>query len=90
MDKSAEVRFAFMGLCPLCGIPVEHLEFHSQTGKFILTGIVRKEGDAIINFGGESQEREPGFYCPVCGGLLTEDIQTARRILSAPETPAPQ
>jgi hypothetical protein len=66
-------------------MPVEHLEFHSQTGKFRLTGIMRKEGEAVINFGGESEGKEPGFYCPVCGELLTEDVQTARRILSAPE-----
>jgi len=78
-----------MGACPLCSIPVEHLEFHSQTGKFRLTGIVRREGDAVINFGGESKEREPGFYCPVCGGFLTEDVQTARRILIASDAPDP-
>ncbi len=74
-----------MGICPDCNMPVEHLEFCSQTGKFRLTGIVRRDGDAILNFGGDSKKREPGFYCPVCGELLTEDVQTARRILSVPD-----
>jgi hypothetical protein len=72
-----------MGACPHCDMPVEHLEFFSQTGKFNLSGTVRKDGEAVINFGGDSKKREPGFYCPVCGELLTEDVQTARRILSA-------
>lgn len=66
-------------------MPIEHLEFYSQTGKFKLTGIVRKEGEAIINFGVGSTKKELGFYCPICGELLTEDVQTARRILTAPE-----
>jgi len=67
--------------CPHCSIPIEHLEFYSQTGKFRLTGTMRREGEAVINFGGESKERELGFYCPICGEMLTEDVQTARRIL---------
>ncbi len=66
-------------------MPVEHLEFYSQTGKFRLSGIVKKDGDAVVNFGGDSKKHELGFYCPVCGELLTEDVQTARRILSVPE-----
>ena len=74
-----------MGVCPQCSMPIEHVEFHSQTGKFRLSGTVRKDGDAVINFGGESK-KEPGFYCPVCGALLTEDLQTARRILSVPDS----
>ena len=74
-----------MGVCPQCSIPIEHIEFHSQTGKFRLSGIMRRDGDAVINLGGDSN-REPGFYCPVCGALLTEDVQTARRILSVSET----
>jgi hypothetical protein len=65
-------------------MPIEHMEFHSQTGKFRLSGIMRRDGDAVINFAGDSKQ-EPGFYCPVCGSLLTEDAQTARRILSAPD-----
>jgi hypothetical protein len=65
-------------------MPIEHLEFHSLTGKFRLSGIMRRDGDAVINFGGDSK-KEPGFYCPVCGALLTEDVQTARGILSVPE-----
>ena len=73
-----------MGVCPQCDMPVEHLEFQSLTGKFRLTGIMRRDGEAVINFGTDSRKREPGFYCPVCGELLTEDVQTARRILSAP------
>ena len=75
-----------MGVCPHCSMPIEHLEFYSPTGKFKLAGIVRKEGEAIINFGVDSRKREPGFYCPLCGELLTEDVQTARRILTVPET----
>ena len=71
-----------MAECPHCNMPIEHMEFYAQTGKFRLTGIVRKDGDAVINFGGDSKKREPGFYCPVCGELLTEDVHTARRILS--------
>jgi len=65
-------------------MPIEHLEFRSQTGKFWLSGILRRDGEAVINFGGDSK-KEPGFYCPVCGALLTEDVQTARRILSVPD-----
>ena len=76
-----------MGVCPQCSMPIEHLEFHSLTGKFRLSGIVRRDGDAVINFGGDP--KEPGFYCPVCGTLLTEDVQTARRILSDPEVAPP-
>ena len=76
-----------MGACPQCSMPIEHLEFHSQTGKFRLSGIVRRDGDAVINFGGDPN-KEPGFYCPVCGALLTEDAQTARRVLSVPDSPS--
>ena len=46
-----------------------------------MSGIMRKDGEAVINFGGDLK-KEPGFYCPVCGEQLTEDVQTARRILS--------
>ena len=70
-----------MGACPKCGLPVEHLEFVSQTGKFRLTGIFKKDGDAVINFARELKNKELGFHCPVCGELLTEDVLTARRIL---------
>jgi len=73
-----------MGVCPRCSMPIEHVEFHSQTGKFSISGIMRKNGDAVINFGGYL--KEPGFYCPVCGEQLTEDVQTARRILSVPDS----
>jgi hypothetical protein len=69
-------------VCPQCSMPIEHLEFYSLTGRFRLSGIVKREGDAVINTG-EGPKKEPGFYCPVCGALLTEDIQTARRILSS-------
>ena len=80
---------AGMGVCPQCSMPIEHLEFHSLSGKFELSGIMRRDGDAVINFGGDSK-KEPGFYCPVCGAPLTEDVQTARRILSVSEdTPSP-
>jgi len=74
-----------MAVCPQCSMPIEHLEFYSQTGKFSLSGTMRRDGDAVINFGGGSK-REPGFYCPVCGELLTEDVQTARRILSTSDS----
>jgi len=77
-----------MTACPRCSIPIEHLEFYSQTGKFVLSGIMRRDGDAVINFAGDLK-KEPGFYCPVCGELLTEDVQTARRILSAPDMGSP-
>jgi len=73
-----------MGVCPQCSMPIEHIEFHSQTGKFRLSGIMRRDGDAVVNFGGNA--KEPGFYCPVCGALLTEDVQTARRILSVSDS----
>lgn len=78
-----------MGVCPQCSMPVEHLEFHSQTGKFRLSGIMRRDGDAVINFGGDPS-KELGFHCPICGALLTEDVQTARRILSAQEFAPPE
>jgi len=65
-------------------MPIEHVEFCSQTGKFGLSGIMHKDGNAVINFGGDLK-KEPGFYCPVCGEQLTEDVQTARRILSVPD-----
>ena len=74
-----------MSVCPRCSMPIEHVEFYSQTGKFGLSGIMRKDGDAVINFGGDLK-KEPGFYCPVCGEQLTEDVQTARRILSATDS----
>jgi hypothetical protein len=66
-------------------MPIEHVEFNSQTGRFKFTGIMRRDGDAVINFAGEPKGKELGFHCPVCGGLLTEDPQTARRILSSDE-----
>jgi len=66
-------------------MPIEHVEFYSQTGKFWLSGIMRRDGDAVINISGDLK-KEPGFYCPVCGELLTEDVQTARRFLSAPDS----
>jgi len=66
-------------------MPIEHVEFYSQTGKFGLSGIMRKDGDAVVNLGG-GLKKEPGFYCPICGELLTEDVQTARRILSIPDS----
>ena len=72
-----------MSSCPKCSMPIEHLEFCAQTGKFRLSGTMRRDGEAIINFGKDPRREEPGFYCPVCGDLLTEDVQTARRILSA-------
>jgi len=50
-----------------------------------LSGIMRRDGDAVINISGDLK-KEPGFYCPVCGELLTEDVQTARRFLSAPDS----
>ena len=83
-DKSTDKEFTFMSVCPRCSMPIEHVEFYSQTGKFSLSGIMRKDGDAVINFGGDPK-KEPGFYCPVCGEQLTEDVHTARRILSVPD-----
>ena len=65
-------------------MPIEHVEFYSTTGKFRMSGIMRRDGDAVINLGGDLK-KESGFYCPVCGELLTEDVQTARRILSVPD-----
>ena len=53
-----------------------------------MSGIVRRDGDAVINFA-RDLKKEPGFYCPVCGELLTEDVQTARRILSDTDADSP-
>jgi len=62
-------------------MPIEHVEFYSQTGLFKLSGTVRGDGEAVINFSRDPKRAALGFFCPVCGELLTEDVHTARRIL---------